>query len=62
MKKLFIYLRPYWYIAIFSPLFMIAEVLVDLSLPTIMSDIVNNSIYAESVSEGMSIVASYGVK
>lgn len=49
MKKLFIYLRPYWYIAIFSPLFMIAEVLVDLSLPTIMSDIVNNSIYAESV-------------
>ena len=62
MKKLFKYLKPYWYIAIFSPLFMIAEVLVDLSLPTIMSDIVNNSIYAESVSEGMSIVASYGVK
>ena len=62
MKKLFKYLKPYWYIAIFSPLFMIAEVLVDLSLPTIMSDIVNNSIYAGSVSEGMSIVASYGVK
>lgn len=62
MKKLFKYLKPYWYIAIFSPLFMIAEVLVDLALPTIMSDIVNNSIYAGSVSEGMSIVASYGVK
>ena len=62
MRKLFKYMKPYWYIAIFSPLFMIAEVLVDLSLPTIMSDIVNQSIYAGSVSEGMGIVADYGVK
>lgn len=62
MRKLFKYMKPYWYIAIFSPLFMIAEVLVDLSLPTIMSDIVNQSIYAGSVSEGMGIVADYGIK
>ena len=61
MKKLLRYLKPYWYIAIFSPLFMIAEVLVDLSLPTIMSDIVNESIYQDSVSVGMRIVLSHGV-
>ena len=62
MKKLLHYLKPYWYIAIFSPLFMIAEVLVDLTLPTIMSNIVNESIAAGSLSEGMSIVAGYGIK
>ena len=62
MKKLLKYLKPYWYIAIFSPIFMIAEVLVDLTLPTIMSNIVNESIAAGSLSEGMSIVAGYGVK
>lgn len=61
MKKLLRYLKPYWYIAIFSPIFMIVEVLVDLSLPTIMSNIVNESIYSDSVSEGMRIVAEHGV-
>lgn len=62
MKKLLKYLKPYWYIAIFSPICMIAEVLVDLSLPTIMSKIVNESITAGTVSEGMGIVAGYGIK
>ncbi len=62
MKKLFKYLKPYWYIAIFSPLFMIAEVLVDLALPTIMSTIVNGSIYAETVDAGLAVVAENGVK
>ncbi len=62
MKKLFRYLKPYWYIAIFSPLFMIAEVLVDLSLPTIMSTIVNGSIYAETVEEGLAVVGANGLK
>ncbi len=62
MKKLLRYLKPYWYIAIFSPLFMIAEVLVDLSLPTIMSEIVNNSISAATIEEGLSVVAENGIK
>ncbi len=62
MKKLFRYLKPYWYIAIFSPLFMIAEVLVDLALPTIMSTIVNGSIYAETVEEGLAVVGANGLK
>ncbi len=62
MKKLFRYLKPYWYIAIFSPLFMIAEVLVDLSLPKIMSEIVAGSIYADSVAEGLAVVKENGLK
>lgn len=62
MRKLFRYLKPYWYIAIFSPLFMIAEVLVDLSLPKIMSTIVNDSIYAATVEEGLAVVSANGIK
>ena len=62
MRKLFRYLKPYWFIAIFSPLFMIAEVLVDLSLPKIMSTIVNDSIYAATVEEGLAVVSANGLK
>ena len=61
MKKLLKYLKPYWYIAIFSPICMILEVLVDLSLPTIMSTIVNDSLYASSIEEGLAVVAKNGV-
>ncbi|MBQ8497708.1 MAG: ABC transporter ATP-binding protein [Clostridia bacterium] len=61
MKKLLKYLKPYWYIAICSPLCMILEVLVDLALPTIMSTIVNDSLYASSVEEGLAVVAKNGV-
>ncbi len=61
MKKLLKYLKPYWYIAICSPICMILEVLVDLSLPTIMSTIVNDSLYAPSVEEGLAVVAKSGV-
>ena len=60
MKKLLKYLKPYWYIAIGSPICMILEVLVDLALPTIMATIVNDSIYASSIEEGLSIVAKNG--
>ena len=60
MKKLFKYLKPYWYIAIGSPICMILEVLVDLALPTIMATIVNDSIYASSMEEGLSVVARNG--
>lgn len=62
MRKLLRYLKPYWYIAIFSPLFMIAEVLVDLSLPKIMSTIVNDSISAETIEQGLSVVGENGLK
>ncbi len=62
MKKLFRYLKPYWFIAIFSPLFMIAEVLVDLSLPKIMSEIVAGSIYADTVEAGLEVVKANGLK
>ena len=62
MRKLFRYLKPYWFIAIFSPLFMIAEVLVDLSLPKIMSTIVNDSIYAATIEEGLAVVSANGIK
>lgn len=61
MKKLLKYLKPYWYIAICSPICMILEVLVDLSLPTIMSTIVNDSLYAASIEEGLAVVAKNGV-
>ena len=60
MKKLLKYLKPYWYIAIGSPICMILEVLVDLALPTIMSIIVNESIGAATLEEGLSVVAKNG--
>ena len=49
MKKkisLFKYLKPYWYFAILSPLFMVAEVLCDLLQPTLMSVIVDDGVIA----------------
>lgn len=60
MKKLLKYLKPYWYIAMGSPICMILEVLVDLALPTIMSIIVNDSIGAATLEEGLSVVAKNG--
>lgn len=41
---------------------MIAEVLVDLSLPKIMSTIVNDSIYAATIEEGLAVVSENGIK
>ncbi len=41
---------------------MIAEVLVDLSLPTIMSEIVAGSIYADTVEAGLAVVKANGLK
>lgn len=41
---------------------MIAEVLVDLSLPKIMSTIVNDSIYAATIEEGLAVVSANGIK
>ena len=44
MKKVLSYLKPYWFIAIWSPIFMVGEVLIDLELPTVMAQIVNEGI------------------
>ncbi len=44
MKKMFSYLKPYWFLAIISPLMMMAEVAADLSLPNFMKYIVNYGI------------------
>ncbi len=41
MKKIFAYLKPYKYFAIFSPILMMGEVLADLSLPKMMTVIVD---------------------
>lgn len=41
MKKLLPYLKPYWFVALISPLMMIGEVLGDLCLPYLMSYIVS---------------------
>ncbi len=41
MKRIFAYLKPYKYFAIFSPLLMMGEVLADLSLPKMMTVIVD---------------------
>ena len=41
MKKLAKYLRPYWYLALISPLMMIGEVVADLFHPKLMSVIVD---------------------
>ncbi len=44
-KKLIDYLRPYWLFAVLSPLFMAAEVIVDLFQPKLMSQIVDNGVF-----------------
>ena len=41
MKRILKYLKPYKYFAIFSPLLMMGEVLADLSLPKMMTIIVD---------------------
>ena len=43
-KKLIDYLKPYWLFALLSPLFMAAEVIVDLFQPKLMSQIVDNGV------------------
>ena len=49
MKKLLRYLKPYWKWAIFAPIFMIAEVVLDLIQPKFMENIVDNGILNESL-------------
>ncbi len=58
MKKVLKFLLPYWYIAIFAPVFMIIEVLADLMQPKFLSQIVENGIEAGN----MSVIYSVGIK
>ncbi|MBE5816483.1 MAG: ABC transporter ATP-binding protein [Clostridiales bacterium] len=52
------YLKPYWYFAILSPLFMVAEVLCDLLQPTLMSTIVDKGVIAGD----SAVIISTGLK
>lgn len=42
--KLVKYLKPYWHLALLTPIAMVGEVLIDLILPTLMSNIVNDGV------------------
>lgn len=44
MKKLFRFLKPYWFFAVISPLLMMGEVSADLLQPKLMSGIVDNGL------------------
>lgn len=44
MKKLFRFLKPYWFFALISPLMMMGEVFADLLQPKLMSGIVDNGL------------------
>ncbi len=61
MKKMFSYLKPYWLLAMISPLLMVGEVFADLCLPYLMSYIVNYGITGIDVNdpaEGSSLAAN----
>jgi len=51
MKKMFSYLKPYWFLAIISPIMMMAEVMADLTLPYIMTFIVNYGIEGVDIAD-----------
>ena len=51
MKKMFSYLKPYWFLAIISPIMMMAEVAADLMLPNFMKYIVNYGIEGISIND-----------
>lgn len=44
MKKLLIYLKPYWKVALLAPLLMVIEVVCDLSQPALLARIVDQGI------------------
>lgn len=51
MRKLAKYLKPYWFLALLSPIMMIGEVFADLCLPYLMSFIVNYGVEGFSVDD-----------
>lgn len=49
MKQLLKYLKPYWYMALLAPIFMIGEVSMDLTQPALMSKIVDEGVWGNSM-------------
>lgn len=49
MKKLIRYLKPYWFIAVLSPLLMVGEVTIDLFQPDLMSKIVDEGVIGKNL-------------
>lgn len=61
--KVLRYLKPYWLFALLCPLAMILEVSMDLLQPTLMSDIVDNSILGDAAAdENLRYVLITGLK
>lgn len=58
MRKVLKFLAPYWYIAIFAPIFMIIEVTADLLQPRFLSTIVTDGIEKGD----MNVIYSTGIK
>lgn len=58
MKKVLKFLKPYWYIAIWAPIFMIIEVCADLLQPKFLSHIITYGVEAKN----MSVIYSTGIK
>ena len=59
--KLFKFLKPYWVVALFASIFMVAEVMFDLFLPQIMEIIVDDGVLSSlGASEKINIVLKYG--
>lgn len=44
MKKMFVYMKRYWFIALLAPITMISEVFIDLQLPKLMATIVDEGV------------------
>ncbi len=49
MKQLLKYLKPYWFMALLAPVFMIGEVSMDLLQPALMSKIVDEGVLGNSM-------------
>lgn len=61
MKKLFKYLKPYWFLALLSPIMMIGEVTADLCLPYLTNFIITYGVQGFSVNDaehGSNLAAS----
>ena len=55
--KLIKYLKPYWFVALMTPLFMVIEVVVDLIQPKMMSKIVDEGVLGGN----MSLIVTTGI-
>ena len=52
MKKLFVYLKPYWPFLVLAVLLLLGQAMAELYLPTLMAEIVNNGI-VPGIEEGV---------